>query len=76
MNEPVKSKIRSGGLRYETKSLGTDYPGPPSGTMSCLMCGRHVPRSHLVSFKFAGGHHLRCRGGCSVPAAPVRAPAR
>ena len=64
MNDPVKTKIRAGGLRYVSKSTGTDFPGPPAGTMSCFMCGRHVPRSQLVSFKVAGVHHLRCRAGC------------
>ena len=64
MNDPVKTKIRAGGLRYESKSTGTEFPGPAAGTMSCLKCGRHMPRSQLESFKFAGAHHLRCRGGC------------
>ena len=64
MNDPVKTKIRAGGLRYESKSAGTAFPGPLAGTMSCFVCGRHVPRSQLASFKFAGCHHLRCRAGC------------
>jgi hypothetical protein len=64
MNDPVKTKIRAGGLRYESKSTGTTFPGPFAGTMSCFICGRHVPRSQLVSFKLAGVNHLRCRAGC------------
>jgi hypothetical protein len=35
MNDPVKTKIRAGGLRYESKSTGTTFPGPFAGTMSC-----------------------------------------
>ncbi|HEY8049719.1 MAG TPA: hypothetical protein VIE63_11140 [Ramlibacter sp.] len=64
MDDPVKTKIRAGGLRYESKSAGTNFPGPFAGTMSCFLCGRHVPRSQLVSFKLAGTNHLRCREGC------------
>lgn len=64
MNDVVKTKIRANGLRYQSKSMGTQFPGPLAGTMSCFKCGKHVPRSQLVSFKLAGTHHLRCRAGC------------
>lgn len=63
--EDVKTKIRPSGLRYESKS-GTpgDFPGGPGATMSCFRCSRHVPRSTLESFVFAGSRQYRCRGGC------------
>jgi hypothetical protein len=64
MTDPVKTKIRASGLRYESKSTGTEFPGPFAGTMSCFVCGKHVPRSQLISFRLAGNHHLRCRAGC------------
>jgi hypothetical protein len=64
MNDAVKTKIRASGLRYQSKSTGTEFPGPFAGTMSCFVCGKHVPRSKLVSFKLAGSHHLRCKDGC------------
>ena len=64
MQDEVKTKVRAGGLRYESKSPGTAFPGPYGGTMSCFLCGRHVPRSQLVGFKVAGRLQFRCRGGC------------
>jgi hypothetical protein len=64
MNQEVKTKVRSGGLRYESKTTGTDFPGAFGATMSCFRCGRHVPRSRLVAFKLAGGQQFRCREGC------------
>ena len=64
MKDDVKTKVRPGGLRYESKSGGTDFPGPYGGTMSCFVCGRHVPRSRLTTFRVAGAQQLRCREGC------------
>ncbi|MDB5899925.1 MAG: hypothetical protein JWP22_1131 [Ramlibacter sp.] len=64
MNQEIKTKVRSGGLRYESKSTGTDFPGAFGATMSCFRCGRHVPRSQLVAFKLAGGQQFRCKDGC------------
>ena len=65
MNDPVKTKIRPGGLRYQSKTLGSDYAGPFGGTMSCIMCGKHVVRSKLESIMLGGRRQMRCRGGCS-----------
>jgi len=62
--DEVKTKVRADGLRYESKSGGTDFPGPFGGTMSCFLCGKHVPRSRLVAFKVASSRQLRCRDGC------------
>ena len=64
VKDEVKTKVRSGGLRYESKATGTDFPGAIGATMSCFHCGRHVPRSRLVSFKLAGTQQFRCRDGC------------
>lgn len=64
MNDPVKSKIRTDGLRYVSKSQGSDYPGPFGGLMSCIMCGKHVPRSRLASVMLGGRPQMRCRDGC------------
>lgn len=63
-DEEVKTRMRADGLRYESKAGGTDFPGAFGATMSCIRCGRHVPRSRLVSFKLAGTRQLRCRDGC------------
>jgi hypothetical protein len=64
VKDDIKTRIRSGGLRYESKSVGTAFPGAYGATMSCFHCGRHMPRSRLVAFKFAGAQQYRCRDGC------------
>jgi hypothetical protein len=65
MNSDDKSRIRGDGLRYLSKAGGTPYAGPAAGTMSCLLCGRHMPRSLLEVFTAAGTRQMRCRGGCA-----------
>jgi len=65
MKDEVTTKVRPGGLRYEAKAGGTDFPGAFGATMSCIRCGRHMPRSQLMVFKFAGTQQYRCRTGCS-----------
>lgn len=62
--DPVKTKIRAGGLRYESKTIGTAFPGAFGATMSCVHCGRHRPRSMLESVLLAGTRQFRCRNGC------------
>lgn len=64
MKDEVKTKMRANGLRYEAKASGTEFPGPFGGTMSCFLCGKHMPRSRLVAFKVAAARQLRCRDGC------------
>lgn len=64
MNEQVKTKIRTGGLRYESKATGTYFPGAFGATISCVHCGKHVPRSRLESVLLAGTRQYRCRNGC------------
>ena len=64
MKDHVKTKIRSGGLRYESKTTGTEFPGPFGATMSCIHCGKHMPRSRLASVLLAGMRQYRCRDGC------------
>ena len=64
MKLDVKTRVRAGGLRYVSKATGTEFPGPYGGTMSCFLCGRHVPRSSLVAFKVAARQQFRCRDGC------------
>lgn len=64
MKDPVKTLVHDSGLRYVSKSTGTDFPGAFGVTMSCFVCGKHVPRSRLESFLLAGARQYRCRGGC------------
>ncbi len=63
-DDHVKTKIRAGGLRYESKTTGTAFPGAFGATMSCVLCGRHMPRSRLEPMMLAGQRQLRCRNGC------------
>ncbi|NML42527.1 hypothetical protein HHL11_02120 [Ramlibacter sp. G-1-2-2] len=64
MQDEIKTKVRAGGLRYQSKSPGTAFAGPFGGTMSCILCSRHMPRSRLESFRLAGNLQYRCRDGC------------
>lgn len=64
MKDDVTTKIRPSGLRYESKTTGTDFPGAYGATMSCFRCGRHMPRSRLVAFRLAGALQYRCRESC------------
>jgi hypothetical protein len=64
VKDNVPTKVRPGGLRYESKTTGTEFPGPFGATMSCILCGRHLPRARLVAFKLAGMRQVRCRDGC------------
>lgn len=64
MSNDVVTKVRPGGLRYESKTTGTEFPGPYGATMSCILCGRHLLRARLVAFKLAGNRQFRCRDGC------------
>jgi hypothetical protein len=67
LKDDVKTELRADGLRYVSKSSGTDFPGAFGATMSCFRCGRHVPRSGLRSFLLAGSRQYCCRNGCAVP---------
>jgi len=62
---PEMTQVSSDGLRYISKSQGTDFPGAFAATMSCLLCGKHVPRSSLQGFKVAGTMQFRCKVHCT-----------
>jgi hypothetical protein len=64
VKDDVPTKVKAGGLRYASKATGTDFPGPYGATMSCMLCGRHLLRGRLVSFKLAGSRQFRCKDGC------------
>jgi hypothetical protein len=69
--QEVKTELREGGLRYVSKTTGSDFPGAFGATMSCLRCGRHMPRSQLRSFLLAGSRQFRCREGCAPQERPA-----
>ena len=64
MKDDVKTRIREDGLRYLSKAAAGGFGGPLAGTMSCIICGKHVPRSKLHSVLIAGRRQMRCRDGC------------
>lgn len=70
--QEVKTEVKADGLRYVTKSTGSDFPGSFGATMSCFRCGRHRPRSQLRSFVLAGMRQFCCRPECA-PQEPPRA---
>ena len=63
--QEVKTEVKADGLRYVTKSTGSDFPGAFGATMSCFRCGRHMPRSQLRSFLLAGSRQFCCRQDCA-----------
>ena len=62
-----KTRIDSDGLRYKSKAPGSPFGGKGafvSGTMSCLLCGKHRPRSQLMSKKLLGRSQSVCSPSC------------
>ena len=57
--DDAKTVVSRDGLRYSSKASGSPYFA--SGTMSCLLCGRHVPKQTLEVFEVAGTKQQRCR---------------
>jgi hypothetical protein len=62
---PELTQVSPDGLRYISKSQGTDFPGAFAATMSCFLCGKHVPRSSLQGFRVAGSMQFRCKVPCN-----------
>ena len=62
---PELTRVSADGLRYISKSQGTDFPGAFAASMSCFLCGKHVPRSSLQGFRVAGVLQLRCKVACT-----------
>lgn len=57
--------ISADGLRYiskNEKSVSATFAGV--GTISCIICGVHRPRSTLVPMKIAGRPYFRCAVDC------------
>jgi hypothetical protein len=65
MKEQIKTELSADGLRYVSKTGGSDFPGSFGATMSCFRCGRHMARSRLRSFLLAGTRQFCCMGGCA-----------
>ncbi len=66
---PSKTSILDDGLRYKNKVGGspfvtTSHPG--KATMSCFLCGKHRPRSEMITRKLVGKSQAVCAPKCGV----------
>jgi hypothetical protein len=63
----VKTHIEADGLRYRNKAPGSPFASAgvfSAATMSCLLCGKHRPRSMLKSRKLLGKTQFVCAPSC------------
>ena len=62
-----KTRIDSDGLSYKSTAPGSPFGGKGafvSGTMSCLLCGKHRPRSMLKGKQVLGKTQMVCSPNC------------
>jgi hypothetical protein len=68
MSKPVtKTTIVDDGLRYKSKPSGSPFLATPfsaNTTMSCFMCGKHRPRTQLMTRKLIGKAQTVCSPKC------------
>jgi len=68
MSKPTtKTAIVKDGLRYKSKVSGSQFGATPfSGntTMSCFLCGKHRPRTELMTRKLIGKSQTVCSPKC------------
>jgi hypothetical protein len=69
MSKPVtKSSVMEDGLRYKAKTSGSPFGGSGAytgtATMSCFLCGKHKPRTDMVSRRLLGKNHAVCSPKC------------
>ena len=65
----TKTTMVADGLRYKSKVSGSPFTAATSfgaATMSCFMCGKHRPRSQLMSRKILGKSQAVCSPSCKV----------
>ncbi|MSQ76819.1 MAG: hypothetical protein EXR34_13850 [Rhodoferax sp.] len=65
----TKTTMVADGLRYKSKVSGSPFTAATSfgaATMSCFMCGKHRPRSQLMSRKILGKSQAVCAPSCKV----------
>ena len=63
----TKTTIDSDGLRYRSKTPGSPFTAAGAfgaATMSCFLCGKHRPRSHLKSRRLLGKAQFVCAPSC------------
>lgn len=64
MHLDLETVVAEDGLRYESKVGGSMFFTAPCATMSCIVCGRHRPRSTLKPFKLVNKQYYRCTAPC------------
>ena len=65
----TKTSIDSDGLRYRSKTPGSPFIAAGAfgaATMSCFLCGKHRPRSQMVSRKILGKSQAVCSPSCKA----------
>ncbi|MCE2659118.1 MAG: hypothetical protein ACOVOG_12775 [Rubrivivax sp.] len=74
--DEVKTTIDPDGLRYRSKAPGSPFSANGSfgaATMSCFLCGKHRPRSQLMSKKLLGKSQSVCAPSCKEAEAAAKA---
>ncbi|MDE2418025.1 MAG: hypothetical protein KGN32_09485 [Burkholderiales bacterium] len=64
---PSKTAILEDGLRYKSKVGGSPFAtasDPGKATMSCFLCGKHRPRSEMMTRKLVGKSQAVCAPKC------------
>jgi hypothetical protein len=69
MSKPANKTVTlEDGLRYKSKASGSPFLSPPFSnktTMSCFLCGKHRPRTDLMSKRLLGKSHVVCSPKCA-----------
>ena len=64
-----KTTVLADGLRYKTKVNGSPFKVGATfagATMSCLLCGKHRPRSLMTTRKMLGRAQVVCSPSCKA----------
>ena len=62
-----KTTVLADGLRYNNKVSGSPFKVGPTfagATMSCFRCGKHRPRTLMVTRKLLGRAQVVCAPSC------------
>ena len=68
MSKPAsKTTMLDDGLRYKSKVGGSPFSAAPfsgNATMTCFLCGKHRPRSEMMTRKLIGKAQAVCSPKC------------
>jgi hypothetical protein len=70
--EDIATQIDKTGLRYSAKAPGSPFAAKDSfsaATMSCFKCGKHRPRSALMTKRLLGKARFVCSPSCAEASA-------